>query len=423
MSSSLHRKFHSSHNLRLCAPDSDVNATSPGFSTVVDDITEAMSIKYNTMVYDLQRQGRKLIVMSLGEAFFDLPLYPFDDLPIPAVFHYSHSRGLGELRSKLSDYFLSQYEVPINPESEILVTAGSKAAIYQTLLAILNPGDEVLIPEPAWVSYTEQIKLCYATPVGIPQETSVEDFAAHITPRTRAIVITTPHNPRGHTYTESELKFLLNLAKKHNLWLLSDEAYSDFAPEGDFVSLGRLDVEKTNSVIFNSISKNYGISGWRLGYVIARADLIDRVLKINQHLITCPSTILSHYVAKHFDKILEITKPQIKKLLDQRFTLAEYMKELGLSHLPGTAGFYFFVSIGQSTLNSEEFCTQLLQEHGVSCVPGVGYGSSCDRYIRVSFGAASMDDNLLGLRKIKALLEATSSVHGVGRVYQHAIAS
>jgi aspartate aminotransferase/aminotransferase len=395
--------------LRLFSPTGKPRA--PAFSAVVDDVGEAMSIKYNTMVYELRRQGRQVITMSLGEAYFDLPLYSFDDLPFPDVYHYSHSRGLPELREKLSDYFLQQYQVPIDPETEILVTAGSKAAIYQTLLAILNPGDEVLIPEPAWVSYTEQVKLCYGTPVSIPHPASVEDFARYITPRTRAIIVTTPHNPRGYVYSERELRWLLELARRHGLWLLSDEAYSDFVADDSFVSLGRLDPHKTNSVVFNSISKNYGISGWRLGYVIAKPDLVYRVLKINQHLITCPATILSHYVARHFDEILTITKPQIQKLLAERASLAEFMSDIGLTALPGNAAFYFFVSIAPSPLTSEEFATRLLQEHAISVVPGIGYGTSCDKFIRVSFGTASMDENRHGLHCIKSLIEATAKQH------------
>src|SRR5512137_355489 len=127
-----------------------------GFSRVVMDAEQAMSIKFNTMVYELQRRGTKVIVMSLGEAFFDIPLLSFDDLPHPQIFHYSHSRGIPELRERLCEYFRSQYDVPIDPEKEIIVTAGSKAAIHMAFMAVLDPGDEVIIPEPAWVSYPEQ---------------------------------------------------------------------------------------------------------------------------------------------------------------------------------------------------------------------------------------------------------------------------
>jgi len=367
-----------------------------------------MSIKYNTMVYELQRRGTKVIVMSLGEAFFDIPLLPFDDLPYPQIFHYSHSRGIPELRERLAEYFRNEYDVPVDAEKEIIVTAGSKAAIHMAFMAVLNPGDEVIIPEPAWVSYPEQVKLCYGKPVFAPYTVPTAELERFVTPRTKAIVVTTPHNPRGYVYTREDLRNLLAIAERHNLWVFSDEAYSDFVTDGSFVSLGSLDREKRHAVIFNSVSKNYGISGWRLGYVIANEELAYQILKVNQHLITCPATILEYYVARHFYPLLEITKPQIRAVLEKRDALARAIDALGLRYLPGAATFYFFVSIAPSRLGSEEFCTRLLLEHHVSTVPGIGYGASCDGFIRVSIGTATMEENMEGLRRIRALIDTTS---------------
>jgi aminotransferase len=380
----------------------------PDVSRIAAESRQAMSIKFNTMVYELQQRGKKILIMSLGEAFFDIPLFPMNDLPYPEVNHYSHSRGLPELRRQLQEYSASEYDFQFDNQTEIIVTAGSKIAVYMTLMSILNPGDEVVYSEPAWVSYPEQIKLCYGVPVGIPYDKPVCDYEAYVTPRTRAIIINNPHNPRGYVFTESELSDLLSLAEKYDLWLLCDEAYSDFLIDGSFISLGRIDRQKRRAVVFNSMSKNYGISGWRIGYVVANANLIENILKVNQHLITCPATILEHYLARHFQDLLEITKPQIRDVVCKRNRLAEYMGKIGLSYLPGTATFYFFVSIRPSRLGSEEFCTRLLQEELISVVPGIGYGKSCSRFIRVSVGTASMEENMYGLRKIKDLIERTS---------------
>jgi len=380
----------------------------PHLSRVTTDAEQAMSIKYNTMVYELRRQGKKIIVMSLGEAYFDIPLFPMDDLPHPEYYHYSHSRGIPELREKIARYFNDAYDVPINPESEIIVTAGSKAAIHFGLMSILDPGDEVIIREPAWVSYPEQVKLCYGVPVQIPYYKTIREWEEYITPKTRAIIVNNPHNPTGYVYKEWEHRFLLDLAEKHNIWILCDEAYSDFLIDGSFISIGKLDRDKERSIICNSISKNYGISGWRLGYIIGKPELIFNVLKVNQHLITCPATILEYYIAKHFDRILDITHPQVVDVVRKREELERYMDEIGLKHLDGTATFYFFVSIAPSRLSSEEFATHLLQNEYISVVPGLGYGASCDQFVRVSVGTAPMDDNKYGLRKIKELIEMTS---------------
>jgi len=252
------------------------------------------------------------------------------------------------------------------------------------------------------------VKLCHGVPVSVPYDKTVFDFPKYLTPKTRAIIINHPHNPRGSVLSQAELAFLHELAEKHNLFLISDEAYSDFLDDESFISCGVGDPAKSHTVVCNSMSKNYGMSGWRIGYLIANAGFIDQVLKINQHLITCPATILELYVLKHFHDILAITKPQIRAVVQTRRKLAGYMKEIGLTALPGDATFYFFVSTGTTSLTSEEFCLRLLREHKISVVPGIGYGRSCDRFMRVSVGTESWERVTHALRTIKALIDETT---------------
>jgi len=374
----------------------------------VAEIAEAISIRYNNLVYDKKARGEDVIVLSLGEAFFEIPLFGFDGLPMPDGYHYSHSRGVPGLRAKLADYYAANYQVPVDPAREIIVTSGSKIAIHMSLMAILSPGDEVLVLEPAWVSYTEQVKLCHGVPVMVPYDRGVFELEEFITARTRAIIVNNPNNPSGKVFTMEELEHLHALVDQNNLFLLSDEAYSEFLLDDSFISAGALDPEKKHTIVCNSMSKNYGMSGWRLGYVIARPSLTDQILKINQHLVTCPSTILQHYLERSFDEILDITRPQIDAVVRRRQELAAYMDGLGMSYLPGDSTFYFFVSIAPSGLTSEEFCTRLLTDHGVSTVPGIGYGCSCDRFIRVSVGAESMERTCRGIRLVRDLIAATA---------------
>lgn len=385
------------------------------FADIAENSAQAMSIKYNTMVYEAQRKGKDVLVMSLGEAFFDIPLFPMDDLPYPGMYHYSNSRGIPELREKLSEFFLEKYDIPFNYEKEIIITAGSKAAIHFAFMAIINPGEEVIIPEPYWVSYPEQVKLCYGKPVTVPYHVPVSDFEKYVTKKTKAIVINTPNNPSGHVYTEPEIRELLRLAEKYDLWILSDEAYSEFVDDDSFISPAKIDRDKKHTIVFNSISKNYGISGWRLGYVIGNEQLIYNILKINQHVITCPATILEYYVVKYFRKILDYTEPQIKQLICNRRKIAQYMDGLGLKYLPGNATFYFFVSIAPSRLSSEQFASRLLHEYYISVVPGIGYGESCDQFVRVSVGTAELDEIYRGLTTMKRLIDETSRDSQIGR--------
>lgn len=394
-------------------------------SNVVNGVIQAASIRFNNLVYEMKHRGEDIIVMSLGEAHFDIPLYSFDDLPLKDIYHYSHSRGIPELREKLADYFRDQYDFYFDSEKEIIITAGSKAAIHMAFMSILNPGDEVIICEPYWVSYTEQVKLCYGVPVCIPYYVDIFNYEDYITDRTKCIIINNPNNPSGRIYTKAELKHLLGLAEKYDLYILSDEAYSDFVLDSDeFISLGKMERNLKHAIVCNSISKNYGVSGWRLGYVITNPDLTNQILKVNQHLITCPATILEYYIAKHFNDIIEITKPQIMDIVMLRRQIAVYMDEIGLRYMSGTATFYFLVSIQDSNLDSEKFCTRLLKEYRVSTVPGIGYGKSCDGFIRVSVGTESLDRMIKAIDSIKDLIVKTTDYvkKPISPEYQESIA-
>jgi aspartate/methionine/tyrosine aminotransferase len=354
----------------------------------LERMPQAESIRQNNLVYELRAAGQDVITLSLGEAFFDLPLPRFDDLSMgSALHHYSHSRGLPNLRRRLARYYESGLDVPVDPERELLVTAGSKAASYMLLLAVLQPGDEVIVLEPFWLSYPEQVRMCRGRPVMVPHDVSVSDLERYVTTRTRAIVINNPNNPCGRVYSASDLQSIHDLAAKHDLLIIADEAYNEFVPEGtEFRSCAALDPDKTHTAVINSMSKNYGVSGWRVGYVIAHRDLIDQVLKINQHVVTCAPTILSCYLAEHFDDILDITRPQIRKVVGLRNRVAGWLADAGIAMLPGCASFYLFASLGDSGLTSTAFATSLLQQSAVSVVAGIAYGPTCDRYVRVSVG-------------------------------------
>ncbi|KAA2261394.1 pyridoxal phosphate-dependent aminotransferase [Solihabitans fulvus] len=379
-------------------------------SALMGEVEQALSIKYNNLVYELRAAGHDIITLSLGEAFFDLPELNFGSLTGTGLHHYSHSRGLAELRARLAKYYQDEFAVPVDPDQEILVTAGSKAAIYMVLLAVLDPGDEVIIAEPFWLSYPEQVRLCRGEPVLVPHDVSVFDLARYVTPRTRALVINNPNNPSGRVYTDEELEFVHELAETYGLLVIADEAYNEFVPPTGppFRACGSFDQEKRHTVTVNSMSKNYGISGWRVGYVIAHRDLIDQVLKINQHLVTCAPTILSCYLAEHFDDILEVTRPQIRRVVALRNEVAGWLADAGIETLPGSASFYLFASLGESTLNSSEFTTRLLRESSVSVVAGIAYGESCDRHIRISVGTESPERVARGIEAIRDLIAATS---------------
>lgn len=378
------------------------------------DIIESISVKYSNAVYDKKGRGDDLIVLSAGEANFDIPLFGFDDLPMPLLYHYSHTRGIPEFRVLLAEHYQRRFGVTIDPETEIIITAGSKIAIHMTFMAILEPGDEVLIHEPAWASYPEQVRLCHGRPVRIPYDATLADYGRYMTDRTRAIIVNNPNNPTGWVVTRREWQELHRLAKEHDFYIVSDEGYSDYVVHpGDFISAAIDDPDKTHTVVCNTMSKNYGMSGWRIGYVFTNADLLFNILKINHHLITCPATILELYMARHFHEVLAITAPQIRDVVLKRNTVARMLEDRGLRVLPGDGTFYLFVSIEDSELRSEEFCTRLFHDRGVSAVPGIGYGNSCDRFIRIGVGSESIERISAGIDRIMQLIQETAVPKGV----------
>lgn len=379
------------------------------FSEAVEGIDQALSIKYNNIVYELKQQGKKIITLSLGEAFFDIPVLPIDMFPQEKIYHYTHSRGIIELRKAISDYYGRRFHVNVDPEKEIVMSIGAKAAIHFSLMSLLNPGDEVIVQEPLWVSYPAQIRLCGGEPVMIPYDRTIRDYENYVTDKTKVIIINNPHNPTGRVFSKKELGWLLDLARKNGIYILADEAYSDFTiGDDEFVSLGTLDATKENTIICNSISKNFGISGWRIGYVIGAEKFIDQVLKIHQHLITCPPSVLQYYVSHYWNDIISVTYPQIKAVVRKRNEVSDFVRSIGLEQLPGNSTFYLFVSISPSKLGSDEFCTRLLYEKHICVVPGAGYGASCDQFVRVAVGTETMETIKYAMTTIREFIDQTS---------------
>ena len=328
-------------------------------SAKVKELSEAISVKYNNLVYEIKAAGGDVIVLSLGEAFFDLPKCNLESLPYPDVYHYSHSRGILTLREKIARYYEEHYSVRVDPETEMLITAGSKIGVYYALQTVINPGDEVLIVEPFWVSYSEQVKLIGGIAKNIPLGETVFEFEKYITKNTKCLIINNPQNPSGKNYTREEVEFLHKLNSKHGIYTIADEAYSDFLINEEFVSFGVVDPSFKSTIIVNSISKNFGISGWRIGYLISNPDVVFDVLKLNQHLMTCAPTPLLMFLDKHFDEIISKTKPQIETLLIKRMRIQGLLNEMAIKVLPGTSTFYFFVDISESYLDSVTFCDRL----------------------------------------------------------------
>jgi aspartate aminotransferase/aminotransferase len=346
------------------------------------------------LVYELRAKGADVVALSLGEAFFRQELFDFRKLDWEQGFHYSDSRGLLDLRKKIASIYASKYSATFCPESEALITAGSKLAVYMAIRATVKQGESVVIFEPAWVSYREQVLLAGGNPVFLPFDLSfVGDL--ELPKATRLVILNNPNNPAGRLYRLSELERIYRACQAVGATLLVDEAYSDFVPKGEFRSAIALGSARLRSdiIVTNSLSKNLGMSGWRLGYVIASSEVQKTLLSIQQNLLTCPPTILQQYVAKYLDEIYGFTEPQIQEILLKREAVSRLLDRLGIRFLEGSSTFYFFVDAASLGVKGSviDYSLSLLLNHGIATVPGTAYGESTRGFLRLSIGTESIE--------------------------------
>jgi aspartate/methionine/tyrosine aminotransferase len=390
-----------------------MEAPRPKIRKTVREIGPAASVRINDAVYRLKRRGEDVITLSLGEAFFKQPMLPISDEEFTAGMHYSDSRGVPLLREKISAHYASAFGAQIDPDNEVLVSAGSKPILFMAMLTAVEYGEEILIHEPGWLSYPEQARLCGAVPRHIPYDADIDGIIAEIGPATGMLIINNPNNPAGRLYSRDEIGALYAACRKNGAYLLLDESYSDFAPEGSFHSLASVAPGLEGALVINSLSKNLGVSGWRIGYLLGTGEFIHHLLKLNQHLVTCAPTLLANYCASHFEEMLASTKPQIRALQEKRDRVAAAIAERGLSALDGSTTFYFFLSIGGFPGTDVEFAQKLIVDDGIAVVPGSAYGDSTDRFVRLSIGTESEE-------RIGTALDAIRRQIGTNEFDKHA---
>lgn len=357
-------------------------------SSRVEQIPEALSVYINNLIYRLRRSGERVVTLSLGEAYFDLPFFGFTEEDVRSGYHYSESMGIPALREKVAAYY-GRYGASVDPEREILISAGSKPIVFMALQSVLEQGDEVLVHEPAWLSYPEQIKLAGGVPVFIPYDCPPSEFGRYVTDRTKAVIINNPNNPAGVAYAPDDLMRVYEEVRSRGGYVIVDEAYSDFVLGGEFESMAALVPDRDGVIVVNSLSKNLGISGWRVGYVISSPDVVYAILKLNQHLITCAPTILLNYLARNFDALLDSSLPQAREEVLYRERVRRYVESSGLRTLGGSTTFYMFVDVSEYGRPSLDLAMHLLMRHRIGVVPGSAYGESTDGFIRIGVGAES----------------------------------
>ena len=306
---------------------------------------------------------------------------------------YSQNAGLLELREVISDYYIRKEGFEYDPISEIMVTVGAMEGLYLALLSITNPGDEYIIPAPYYVNYGQMVHMCGGVPVIVdkpaeePLSFRVEDIEAAITPKTKAIIINTPSNPSGKIISWNKIGKLAELAKKHDLYVISDEVYKCLIyGENKFKSIVSIEGMRERTILTNSLSKEFCMTGWRIGYVLANKEIVANMTKLQENVCAC-APLPSQYAAIEALSSKEDYSSNMKSIFsERRDALVSGINSIkGLSCSPPDATFYLMVDISKTGLKSFDFACKLLESVHVAVVPGVTYGQSCDNYVRIAF--------------------------------------
>jgi aminotransferase len=376
---------------------------SPGFSSLIDDIQPSGIRRFFELVID----AKDVISLGVGEPDFSSP-WPVRNAAIQAIqkgqTSYTSNKGLLSLRQKTSVYLKQRFGVDYQCEDEILITNGVSEAVDLVCRVILNPGDEVILPEPNYVCYSPLIRLAGGVPICLDTSHTefiprVKDVAALITDKTKAIVLCSPNNPTGAIIPDGVADGIAALAEKHSFWVISDEIYAELSYQDNYRSFSAIKGAKPFTILLNGFSKAFAMTGWRLGFIAGPKELVSRCLKIHQYSALCASIISQVAAEAAFDSKSDLTYMQ-ESYKQRRNIFKARILAMGLDLVTPDGAFYAFVDIRSLGLSSEAFALQLLEGHRVAVVPGHVFGLGGEGFVRCCY-ATGMDDLITALNRME----------------------
>lgn len=363
--------------------------------------------------FDIVSEMKDAISLGVGEPDFDTPWHIREE-GIYSLEHgrtfYTSNAGLKELKEEVAKYLFRRFLLTYDPGHEIMITVGGSEAIDAAFRAMLDPGDEVLIPQPCYVSYEPCVVLAGGKPVIIELQEkdefklTREQLLSSITEKTKILVLPFPNNPTGAIMTKEDLKEIVDVIIEKDLYVISDEIYSELTYNRDHVSIASLPGMLERTILINGFSKSYAMTGWRLGYACAPKVILEQMLKIHQYAIMCAPTT-SQYAAVEALRNGDEDVAKMREAYNQRRNyLMKAFKEMGLQCFEPFGAFYVFPSIQKFGMTSDEFATKLLQEEKIAVVPGTAFGKSGEGFVRISY-AYSIDDLKEALSRIERFIE------------------
>ncbi len=359
--------------------------------------------------FDLVSEMKDAISLGVGEPDFDTPWHIREEgiysLEKGRTF-YTSNAGLKELKIEIAKYLKRRCHITYDYQKEIMVTVGGSEAIDLALRAMLDPGDEVLLPMPSYVSYLPCVTLADGVPVVIELKEenqfklTKEELLEHITDKTKILVMPFPNNPTGAVMTREDLQDIVDIVIEKDLFVISDEIYSELTYEGEHVSIASFPGMKERTVLINGFSKAYAMTGWRMGYAAAPELILEQMLKIHQFAIMCAPTT-SQYAAVEALQHGDEDVARMRQAYDQRRKyLLHELRRIGFQVFEPFGAFYMFPSIKQFGMTSDEFATKLLEEEKVAVVPGTAFGECGEGFLRISY-AYSIEDLKIALERIE----------------------
>ena len=378
--------------------------------------------------FDIVRQMPDAISLGVGEPDFVTP-WAIRDAAIQSIeegrTQYTSNWGLESLREKIAAYLRMRYHVTYSPQDEVLVTVGASEGIDLALRALVCPGDEVLIPEPSYVSYAPCVTFAGGT--AVPVITRAEDeFAltpdalrAALTPRTKALILPYPNTPTGGVMTRAQLQELARVLDDTGVIVISDEIYSELVYGGhEHTAFASIEGMRERTITLNGFSKAFAMTGWRVGYACAPRELLSPMFKIHQFTMLCASiqgqVAADRALGRAFETGFEDVRTMVRSYDRRRRLMVTALNDMGLTCFEPRGAFYVFPSIASTGLTSEEFCTRLLEEKQVACVPGTAFGASGEGHVRCSY-ATSIEKLNEALGRIRAFVESLDCGANVNR--------
>ncbi|MBQ6659907.1 MAG: aminotransferase class I/II-fold pyridoxal phosphate-dependent enzyme [Lachnospiraceae bacterium] len=367
--------------------------------------------------FDIVTEMKDAISLGVGEPDFATPwhireegIYSLEK----ARTHYTSNSGLIELRREIGTFIERHYGVTYNPKGEILVTVGGSEAIDLAIRAMVCPGEEVIIPQPCYVSYEPCVILTQGVPVTIPLQEkndfrlTAQELRDAITEKTKLLVLPFPNNPTGAIMTREDLEAVAEVCIEKDIIVVSDEIYSELTYGSKHVSIASLPGMQERTILINGFSKGHAMTGWRLGYACGPEEIIQQMMKIHQFAIMCAPTA-SQYAAVEALKNGDDDVAMMRDAYDKRrrFVLHE-LRDMGLTCFEPFGAFYVFPCIKEFGMSSEEFATRLLREEKVAIVPGTAFGDSGEGFLRISYAYSleNLKEALGRLRRFVTKLRA-----------------